>query len=138
MEQDQASFKKALEQLINGYSIENESDTPDFILAQYIRGCLDTWNVAIRKRDKWYGNNSLHERPELDKALESKEEKPVPEYLDIDDILEKTVDRFIVIDIVTNNIIGQSNDKVGAMDIGTCIKRDFTVIDRMLYTKETK
>ena len=48
-------FQLALESLINRHSIENESDTPDFILAQYLRGCLDVWDHTIRERDRWYG-----------------------------------------------------------------------------------
>jgi hypothetical protein len=55
MQEPQISFEKALEQLINCHSIENESNTPDFILAEYIRGCLDTFRNTVNKRDKWYG-----------------------------------------------------------------------------------
>jgi hypothetical protein len=53
-------FTDELEQLVNRYSIENESDTPDFILAKYIRNCLDTWNAAVKSRDQWYGFNTFH------------------------------------------------------------------------------
>ena len=52
-------FESDLRQLINRYSIENESDTPDFILAQYISGCLDAFKSAVRNRDRWYGHNGL-------------------------------------------------------------------------------
>jgi hypothetical protein len=48
-------FVRDLEHLINRHSVENESDTPDFILAQYLRGCLDVWDHTIRERDRWYG-----------------------------------------------------------------------------------
>lgn len=48
------SFQKELTELINRYSVENESDTPDFVLAQYIGGCLTAFNRAIRLRDKWF------------------------------------------------------------------------------------
>lgn len=51
-------FEKELEKLINYHSIENESDTPDFILAEYMKACLDAFNVGTRKRDKWYGRDS--------------------------------------------------------------------------------
>lgn len=44
-----------LEQLLNKHSRENESNTPDFILAQYLIGCLMAWEEATRIRDKWYG-----------------------------------------------------------------------------------
>jgi hypothetical protein len=53
------SFEKELEQLINCHSVEDESDTPDFILTQYIRKCLDTWNETTRARDKWYNFKGL-------------------------------------------------------------------------------
>ena len=56
----QPTFAAELESLINRHSIENESDTPDFILAQYIRGCLDAWNCSVRDRDKWYGFKTLN------------------------------------------------------------------------------
>jgi hypothetical protein len=47
-------FQRELEHLLNRHCIENESDTPDFILAQYLRGCLDVWDHTIRERDRWY------------------------------------------------------------------------------------
>lgn len=50
-----SAFELALEGLINRHSVENESDTPDFILAGYLRGCLDAYNTTVRARDKWYG-----------------------------------------------------------------------------------
>ena len=49
------TFEKDLEHLINRYSKENGSDTPDFILAEYLQGCLTTWNASVSKREKWYG-----------------------------------------------------------------------------------
>ncbi len=47
-------FEKELEELINIYSLEGESDTPDFILATYLRNCLNAYNEAVRSRDKWF------------------------------------------------------------------------------------
>ena len=55
------SFRKDLEQLINGYSMENNSHTPDFLLAQYLERCLDAFDEATRARDRWYG---VHLEPE--------------------------------------------------------------------------
>lgn len=46
-------FEKELKDLINKYSIENESDTPDFILAQYIINSLMIYRIAIEARDRW-------------------------------------------------------------------------------------
>lgn len=53
------SFEEELTKLINRHSIENQSDTPDFILAQYVRNCLHAYNVAVLRRDKWYGEQGL-------------------------------------------------------------------------------
>ena len=49
-----SSFEKELTELINKYSLENGSNTPDYILAKYLNDCLTTFNKAIKKRDKWY------------------------------------------------------------------------------------
>lgn len=62
-------FVKELEQLINKYSIENESDTPDFILAEYIRGVLNAFNKTIGKREAWYGR-----KPQQSKTTEREKE----------------------------------------------------------------
>jgi hypothetical protein len=51
-------FKKELEQLINQYSKENASNTPDFILAMYLENCLSAWNEAVQQRETWYGRNA--------------------------------------------------------------------------------
>jgi len=60
------SFEKSLEHLINYFSQESESNTPDFILAAYLQGCLDTFNHAIADREKWYGKPITGEEWETD------------------------------------------------------------------------
>lgn len=50
-----AGFQRDLAVLINRYSRENGSNTPDFLLANYLMQCLDVWNDATHQRDKWYG-----------------------------------------------------------------------------------
>ncbi len=54
-----AEFLGELEHLINRHSKENESNTPDFILAQYLEGCLKVFNTAVQKRETWYGRNTI-------------------------------------------------------------------------------
>lgn len=49
-----SEFKKKLEDIINRCSKENGSDTPDFILAEYLIGCLETFDRATRLRTEWY------------------------------------------------------------------------------------
>ena len=48
------SFQDALQNLINAHSIEKGSDTPDWMLAEYLCDCLATYEVIIAKREKWY------------------------------------------------------------------------------------
>jgi hypothetical protein len=48
-------FKEELEHLINKHSMENGSNTPDFVLTDYLMGCLDNFNRIIQSREKWYG-----------------------------------------------------------------------------------
>jgi hypothetical protein len=48
------TFTEELQHLLNMHCVENESNTPDFILAQYLRNCLDAWLEATRARDSWY------------------------------------------------------------------------------------
>jgi len=48
------SFEKELEQLINQHSKENESNTPDFILAQYLKRCFEIYAETVKARDNWF------------------------------------------------------------------------------------
>ena len=52
------SFPAELGSLINKHSIENGSNTPDFILAEYLKQCLITFDMCTRRRDSWYGFES--------------------------------------------------------------------------------
>ena len=54
-------FQKELQDLINKYSQESGSDTPDWILAEYLADCLTALNAAIIKREQWYGR-TMRER----------------------------------------------------------------------------
>lgn len=54
-------FQEELETLINKHSMESGSDTPDWILAQYIQNSLDTFNKAVRARDRWYNRASFRD-----------------------------------------------------------------------------
>lgn len=47
-------FEEELCKLINSLSIENYSDTPDFILAKYLTHCLRCFNTATIERNNWY------------------------------------------------------------------------------------
>lgn len=53
-------FERELAALLNRYSKENESNTPDFQLARYLVRCLDAFNETVRFREGWYGRNPDH------------------------------------------------------------------------------
>jgi hypothetical protein len=40
---------------INKVSAENGSNTPDFILANYLIMCLENFDHIVKMRDDWYG-----------------------------------------------------------------------------------
>ena len=70
-------FKDKLKGLLNSVSLENGSDTPDFILAQYLCNCLKAFDFAVNRREDFYGrgkkvhcsvcdgfvNNCRHNKP---------------------------------------------------------------------------
>ena len=48
------NLRKEIESAINRNSAENGSDTPDFILAEYLTGCLAAFDKACNRRKVWY------------------------------------------------------------------------------------
>ncbi len=48
-------MEKELAGLINSESREDDSNTPDFILTEFMIGCLDAFELANNKREVWYG-----------------------------------------------------------------------------------
>lgn len=52
------TFEKELGSLINRYSLDNYSGTPDFILASFLGNVLTDWNHAIGARAKWRGESN--------------------------------------------------------------------------------
>ena len=52
-------FAKEVGEIINKYSLESASDTPDFILAHYLAGCLAVFEAATNARERWYGRIPL-------------------------------------------------------------------------------
>lgn len=52
------TFERELEAVINRHSQENASNTPDFILAQFLLSCLAAWNAGVTRREQWYGRDT--------------------------------------------------------------------------------
>lgn len=59
------TFHVKLESLLNAESMENGSNTPDFMLAKYLMRCLEAFDEAVRTRDDWYdsGKGIVDEEP---------------------------------------------------------------------------
>jgi hypothetical protein len=57
-------FRTRLEALINSESRENGSDTPDWILAEYLIEALNAFDQAVRAREKWYGRGPKPAEPQ--------------------------------------------------------------------------
>lgn len=59
------TFARDLARVINCYSVDSVSNTPDHILADYIVGCIRNWNEATRAREQWYaGAESCAKEPQ--------------------------------------------------------------------------
>ncbi len=52
---DKTNLEKELTGLINCESRENDSNTPDFLLAEFMMTCLDAFELTSNKREVWYG-----------------------------------------------------------------------------------
>lgn len=65
-------FIDELRILINKHSRENDSNTPDYILAEFMAKCLVAGEVMIQQRETWYGRDA---RPTEKMLLKS----PTPE-----------------------------------------------------------
>lgn len=55
---DVKGFTKDLEGLLNRYSAENKSGTPDFMLATYLLGCLAIYEETTLNRDAWHSGET--------------------------------------------------------------------------------
>ena len=48
-------FRNELTALINRHSRENGSDTPDFILGEFVADVLYAFDQTVKRRERWYG-----------------------------------------------------------------------------------
>ena len=49
-------FAKELTSLINKHCVENETNTPDFILSDYLMNCLEAYHSLNIKKEVWKNN----------------------------------------------------------------------------------
>ena len=55
--QDYHEIVRDIAHVVNKYSLEQESQTPDYILAEYMLKSLSDLNRLMRSRDYWYNGN---------------------------------------------------------------------------------
>jgi hypothetical protein len=85
---EKSEFPKLLENAINSCSIENASNTADYILTEFLLSCLNAYEVAVIRRDRH--NNSKEQQPQ-------KEQQPnVFDESYIDEVVEKVSDGYFV------------------------------------------
>ena len=65
-----SNFVRELQTLINQHSLEQHSNTTDYILAQYMSDCLVAFNRATVRREHWYGRATAAEAISGEKNLE--------------------------------------------------------------------
>ena len=53
------AFEQELRRLINRFSMEGHSNTPDNILAEYLCSCLGAFDRATAQRELWYGRRTF-------------------------------------------------------------------------------
>ena len=53
--EETTKLERGLKHLLNSESRENDSNTPDFIIAEFMMNCLDAFELANNKREVWYG-----------------------------------------------------------------------------------
>lgn len=52
------ALRTKIQSAINEHSAENGSNTPDFILAEYLMDCLASFDKAVSRREVWYGRGT--------------------------------------------------------------------------------
>ncbi len=50
-----SGLRQAIERAINSHNAEKGSDTPDFVLSEFLIGSLAAFDQAMSRRNGWYG-----------------------------------------------------------------------------------
>ena len=85
---ENSEFQKELEDLLNRHCKENGSNTPDFILSEYLMECLRNFDRCVSRRTDWYGYGDFKEK--LNNICECFDEPPI--YESMDDSIEEVDD----------------------------------------------
>ena len=73
-------FQKELTELLNKHGFDNEFNTPDFLLSEYLISCLMAYEKIKKYNDDWHKSDEYREkRKQVEKALD----KQMPGWRDI-------------------------------------------------------
>jgi hypothetical protein len=61
MGESRKAFRRELEELLNRHSMENGSNTPEYVLGDFLAGCLDVFDRAVSIRSMYYGTEKAEE-----------------------------------------------------------------------------
>ena len=65
------SFIADLVSALNCNSMENGSNTPDFILGKFMDDCRAAFDAAVREREKWHRDPFLEHQPKLNRPTDN-------------------------------------------------------------------
>jgi hypothetical protein len=68
------NLEMELRRVLNSFCQENESNTPDWILAVYVLDCLDAFNRAVNDRERYYGRGNFSLAAIVDSDIVSKDD----------------------------------------------------------------
>lgn len=77
------ALRDEIQTILNRTNAENGSDTPDFILAEYLTDCLEAFDKATVARRKWFGDATLGQKLGLAETTE----QPPPEDSDVETVI---------------------------------------------------
>ena len=68
--EEEVNLHRDLTRLVNCHSLENGSDTPDYILANYILDCLEVFDRIVQAREKHYGREVSAAKEEVKRDVQ--------------------------------------------------------------------
>ena len=72
-------FRFELRALLNRYSMEGPSDTPDYVLMQYLMDCLEAYEAAVQRRQIAAARTNVPDPPAVGKIEATPPQTPVEE-----------------------------------------------------------
>jgi hypothetical protein len=112
-ERKSTSLRRQLAQLLNSASRENESNTPDYILAAYMINCLQAYESAVNARDVWYGRiqrpGQQQQLPPI--AIGDGPALPWPVTVDQAGVMWRTPPGWRVLDTLTGEAVQDANEE---------------------------